>query len=255
MQISRSLWDIVRQSIGHAHNILIPIVVTVLAWGIADRAGKDPDITEALWVFFCILGIVFHGGNLSEARKDRHAVSDHPSSNAADVANLDAQIRREILRIVTKSLFLVSGVISLYFPPRFNDTAEVIRVVSIACLMCGVAILDMDAILDKLARRELVRLLILEINSRPSGLSAEVRLERTIETMRDLYHEVINGISPIPALLDEIEATGCLPDDIKVEPMVKRIDLMLDRLRQMYALMRSYDPDAGGPSRTTQTEG
>lgn len=253
---ARSFRTFLREVFWHSHQMIVALIVAGISWIVFSMLGRDPDLLESGWVFFCVMGILVHRENLSETYRDRSAVMRHPSSNEADLHNLGEHIRGEWLRIATKMLFLVSGFVSLYFLPRVNETLEMIRSVSIICLMTGVALLDIDAVLDKLARRELVRLVIQEINARPLGLSTDERLERAIVSARQMIHDDLDQWAVVVGALDHMRHTGQLPDGLDVGTLLDRIDTHLSDLREIHALIRSYNPSAGGPPRgRTKTEG
>lgn len=248
-QKRRPFWAVMQAAFLDAHHVVISAGVASVAWLIAYTYGRDPDFVEAAWVFFCMMGILFHRENLSETYHDQRAVRNHPSSNEADLRNIGDHIRGEWLRILTKSFFLVSGFVSLYFQPRINETLDAIRIVSVMCLVIGVCLLDIDAVLDKVARRHLVSLIIQEINARPLGLSAEERLERAIEVGRDMYHDINNELAVIVPVLECLQMTGRIPVGLDVGEIIRSIDKFQSDLREARALLRSFDPLAGGPTR------
>jgi hypothetical protein len=246
---ARSFETLVHEVMWHSGHVVVSAGVAAISWLVFEALGRDPDVIESGWVFFCVLGILVHRENLSETYRDRAAVMNHPSSNEADLRNLGNHIRGEWLRIATKLLFMVSGFVSLYFMPRVNETLEIIRSVSVISLMTGVAILDIDAILDKVARRELVRMVIAEINARPLGLSTEERLERAIKAARDMYHDDVGEWAIVVGALEHIRYTGETLEGLDVPTLLQHIEDHLSALRDIHALIRSYEPAAGGPSR------
>ena len=251
---TRSVTRLLREAFWNAHHLLIAAGIACVSWLAFYTFGRDPDITEAGWVFFCVIGILFHRENLSETYRDRESVRRHPSSNAADLRNLGDHIRGEWLRIATKTLFLGSGMISLYFLPRANETTEMIRGLSVIFLMTGVALLDIDAVLDKLARRELVRMVIQEINARPLGLPVDQRLILAIKAGRDLFHDEMGAWGIVIPVLEMIQRGERLPEGMTVASVIDQIEAHISNQGAIHADIRSYDPSAGGPPKGKTTE-
>lgn len=252
----RSAISLLYQTFSDVRQIAIALGISVVLWAVAEVAGRNPDIAEAGWIFFCAMGVLLHRDNLTEVYADRQAVMAHPSSNDADLRNIGDHIRGEWIRIATKSLFMIAGAVSLYFPPRINETMEAFRIVSLFALMLGVALLDTDAVLDKIGRRRLVVMLIAEMDARPLGLSAEERLARAVETARDTFHGTNEELQRIVGFLEIVRASGCsLPEGADVAEAIAVIDRLAAQIKVAHALVRQFDPKAGGPSRATQTEG
>lgn len=238
-----------RHLVGDLHHVIIAAGVSTALWLIAYAFGRDPDIAEAGWVFFCVMGILFHRSNLWEVYRDREAVRRHPSSNEIDMSNLGDHIRGEWLRIVTKTLFLIAGFIALYMLPRINEFLDMLRTVSVMSIMAGLACLDIDAILDKISRRHLVSLIIADINARPLGLSTAERLTRAITIARDMFHDMNAQQAIIVAVMEHIQLTGSLPEGVEIGDVIVDLERIGSAIREAHALIKSYDPAAGGQSR------
>lgn len=244
---------LLRATFTNFHYVIVSACVTSIAWLAAYAAGFDPDIAEAAWVFFCMMGILLHRENLVEAYSNLRAVEQHPASNEADLRNIADTVRGEWLRIATKALFILAGLIALLVPPRVNEITEWWQNVLAVLLMLGVALLDIDAVLDKISRRALTNLLIQEINARPLGLSSEDRLGMSIETARQMYHDTCEAFAIVVPVLEAIQRTGQTPLDMDVGQILGHIDGFLSDLRSEHATLRSFDPAAGGPPKSTQT--
>lgn len=234
-----SFWYVAWSAFLNAYHLIISAGVATLAWLIAYAYGNDPDIVEAAWVFFCAMGIMFHAENLSETYHDQRAVMKHPSSTEADRRNVGDHIRGEWMRITVKTLFIVSGFVSLYFPPRIGDFNDALRLISLCCLMGGVCILDLDAVLDKITRRQLIDLILKEINERPYGLTAEDRLRQAIEAARDMFHDMNGELAIIVPLLEAMQRDGIAIDGFSIGEMIGSLDAMQSEIRAAHAVIRS----------------
>lgn len=236
------------------HHVMFAMALSIAfgltAWGF----GREPDAIEVLWVFACIIGILFHWETLAEIHRDRAAVMRHPSSTDVDIRNLGDHIRSERLRITAKSLFLYAGGISLYFLPRNSEAVDWLRLTSVAALAGAVIVLDIDAITDRISRRRLVVLIKQEIEARPFGLSTEARLDQAIIILRDLYHAARN-LSALAIGADEKAlVTGTVDIAADISERLRAYDRLTLDIRDLHDKARALDPKAGGDESRARME-
>lgn len=245
-----ALGDLKRHIIGDLHHVVMAAGFATVCGLVATALGRDPDLSELGWIFFCVMGILFHRASLIEQYRDRAAIERHPSSTEADLRSVGDHIRGEWIRIATKSFFLFSGGVALYMLPRADPTLDTLRLASVTAQMFGVFLLDIDAILDRVSRRKLVALIKIEIQSRPLGLPTDVRLERAITAAREMFHLVNNELSIALGTIEAVSLSGITVDTVDLAESIKRLDEIGSEVRSLHATIRSLSPSAGGPSKT-----
>ncbi len=246
------LGDLSRHIVGDLHHVAFAAGFATICGLIAAGFGRDPDLSELGWIFFCVMGILFHHASLQEQYRDQIAIERHPASTAIDLRSVGDHIRGEWIRIGTKTLFLCSGGIALYMLPRDDPTLDTLRLTSVTAQMFGVFLLDIDAILDRVSRRRLVTMIKLEIQSRPLGLPSSVRLERAVEAAREMYHLVSNELASAVGTIELIHYSGITPEGIDLDKQITDLIEIGDRVKALHATIRSLAPEAGGPSRTSE---
>jgi hypothetical protein len=203
-------------------NALTGISFACLAWVVTQVLGLAVDWPVIAWLGICGTGLYYHFYGLRELIGDLEAILKWPDHDDIDTEVLSNQIRREQSRLVTKSLFLVAGVVMLFTPPRFIIQYKEAEQLIVILLICGVIALDIDAVMDRRSRRRQITLIKESIKRRQARRALlEQRFLPVLEAAanqastagRKLVHDINGKLSFIVGVVDILKNSKNLSDE------------------------------------------
>jgi hypothetical protein len=216
-------------------NILVSIIAALTVWLIADVMGKEPDGPETIWFGLCAAGFYYHIVGLRELMRDRAALLDWPEHDATDMEVVEGSIRREQARLIAKGVFGLAGLISIFLPPRIIPQYDALTQLVIILMIVAVVALDIDAIMDRLARRRQLALIKVSIEKRRKRRQVleaqfaplfEAVATATSERGRMLAHNIRGKMSLIVGTVEILKVSPRLnPEEMA---LVQSIDEAVD---------------------------
>lgn len=221
-------------------NILISIIAALVAWLVADALGREPDGPETIWFGLCAAGFYYHWAGLRELNRDKDAIRDWPEHDLADLVTIDSSIRRERARLTAKTIFGTAGLIAIFLPPRVVLQYDALTQLIIVLLIVAVVALDLDAIMDRLARRRQMALIKVSIEKRRKRRQVlesqflpifEAVANETSERGRILAHDIRGKMSLIVGAVEILKLSPHLnPEE---QAMVISIDETVDEALEL----------------------
>jgi hypothetical protein len=230
--------------------VLVSLAFAVLMTAIAAANGREPDFQEGARLFFAVAGLLFHLASRKEAVAARTALLRLPQVDTADLEAIDNMVRREHVRLVVKTVFVIVTLAAMAVPPQDTQTFEIARLIGGYSLLVILILLDLDAVLDRTSRRRQVQLIRENMQvrarlraerleaQRPAYVARNVELSKT---GRGYVHDINNDLAVVVGLVDTLTATGEIPEDERIDlaEASAKLDSATECLRKLQALVRS----------------
>jgi hypothetical protein len=241
-----------------APSIALAVVITAIAYIIASALDLEPAVLETVWFGLCQAGFNYHWSGLHELQHDRIAIIRWSEADEVDLAANRNQMRRERARLFVKAFFGLAGLLSMLIPPRpvvdEPSEAQLVMLMGqciVVFLIGAVVTLDLDAVMDRRARRHQMDLLRKQVQRRQARRQSlekrfqpvfQLYVSETSEHGRELAHQINDKMAILVGSIEHLQQSqSCSPGDREFIMMAaEALEDAVDLMGEMQALMRGF---------------